>query len=233
MTALIETLISEPDSFELVRDMLAQILLEESAGQASLATASGADPGEYKLRVFTEHGSPWSEFVDDDDRPLADRALHVPLVNVWCDRGRYDRSGSTALTSRWTYSYNLDIFAMGLSREALPGHIDGSKAAALHAQRAARLVRRILSAGHYLYLLSPRGAQQFVWRREFTDVQFFQPQVGTRTLQRVSASRLTMDVDMTQAAPEAVAQILERITATVRRESLTGEILLRAQFPNT
>lgn len=233
MTALIETLIDSPDPFELVRDMIATILVEESENQVVLAAAAGADPEEYRLRVYTEHGSPWEEFLDDDDEPRSERTPNHPIVNVWVDRGRYERNGSTPLSTKWVYTYHLDVYAMGLSRaKASGGHVEGSRESALNAQRAARLARRVLSAGHYVYLLSPRGGSQFVWRREFTEVQFFQPQAGNRTLQRLSAARMMFDVEMTQPAPEAVAQVLERITATVRRESLTGPIYLRAQYPD-
>jgi len=127
----------------------------------------------------------------------------------------------------------VDVFAVGVSRGSeLDGHIAGDREGAFACQRAARLVRRILMAAHYQYLGSQRAPGQVVFGRWLSEAQFYQPQVDGRAIQRVSAARLKLEVDLVELCQQVVPSVLESLLLTVRRETTSGQIYLRAQYPD-
>lgn len=230
MTAKIELLIEGQDTSETVRDAVAAILTVETAQQAALAQIAGKDERLWQLRVFTERALPWSEWLEEPDPDSQEDT--TPIVNVWLDSAQFRKQGSDIGQQRATATFNVDVFAVGVSREEpLDGHIAGDREAAFNCQRAARLVRRILMAAHYQFLGSQRGAGQVVFGRWLSETQFYQPQVEGRAIQRISAARLRLEVDLVELCQQVVPSVLDELLLTVRRETATGQIYLRALYP--
>jgi hypothetical protein len=215
----IEELIDTPDTFEIVRDQIASILLLESASQQGLAVAAGKDPSAWELRVFLERSTPWAEFLEEP-------AGHPPIVNVSYDSGSFDGSQGSVVDRQASQAlYHVDVYGVGVAREEDVGHEPGDRAAALEAHRAMRLVRRILMAGHYTYL----GLRGTVWRRWLRSTQVFQPAIDGRTVQHVVGARMTFEVTFNEFAPQVQGAALEELHVQVHRAE-TGELLLSAQY---
>jgi hypothetical protein len=160
MPAQILSLITDRDNCEVVRDRIAEILLIEVASQKALAAAADPlqDPDDWDLRVFTERTNPWDEFLpcDGDEEH---QSTATPIVNVWFDTSQFDsRSSDTVERQKATVVYNIDCYGYGVSSDGDVDHDAGDARAALEAQRAMRLVRKILMAGSYIYLGLPRGS---------------------------------------------------------------------------
>lgn len=219
MAAKIEELIDKRDNVEIVRDEVGAILLVEVAKQKQLAALAGRDPFEWDLRVFVERSNPWSEFLDAPDRA-------PPIVNVWLDHTSTDGAASNVVSRQKTTAIiNIDCYAYGASSSAKNGHIPGDAAASLEVQRAVRLVRNILMAGHYTYL----GLRKLVWRRMVTGVTMFRPEMDGRYVQQIVAARVALQVEFNELSPQVKGEPLELIAATVRRAA-TGEIYFRADY---
>jgi len=223
MPALITELIDKTDNSELVRDQIAAIIAVEAAAQEALATAAGKDPRLWRLRTFLERSNPWSEFQED----VADQADATPIVNVSFESASADMSASNVVErQKMAGSFNVDCYGYGLSAaEDDGGHVAGDEAAALEAQRAVRLVRNILMAGHYTYL----GMRGVVWKRWPQSVTAFQPAIDGRTVQQIVACRLVLQVEYSEFSPQVQGEELELISATVKRAE-TGEIYITADY---
>lgn len=223
MTAQIHELIEGSDAFELVRDKIAAILLEEQANQQSLATADSQDPRLWALRIFIERSNPWSQFT-----PSPNQIDAFPIVNVSVARGDVDAHASnTVERQKWTVVYNVDCYGYGVSAEAGAGHVAGDSKAALEAQRAYRLVRRILMAAHYTYLGLTRGT---VWRRFPQDFEVFNLPAEDRPVEHVVGLRFRLAVDFSEFSPQVQGEIMEEINVTLKRAS-TGEVYLNTKIP--
>lgn len=231
MPPLITTRITTPDNSEVIRDRIAEILLVESLGQQDLAEA--ADPPEspdpWVLRIFTEASNPFEEWVLQDE-PADAQAFIAPIVNVSLDNAQAEPRGSNKVSrQRCTGTYNVDCYGYGVSKETDEGHDPGDQRAALEAQRAARIVRQILMAGHYTYLGLPRGASQFVWGRGVHSLTVFKPAIDQRPVQRVMAVRLQFQVEFNEFSPQVEGEDLEVTSIAIHRKD-TGEVVLRTQF---
>lgn len=219
MTARITALVDRPDNFEIIRDQIAGILVEEIEGQQSLARAANRDPDEFRFRVFTEHSSPWDEYLDPPGEGPLDR---TPLINVQWDKTTVDESSSnTVERQKNSATYHLDCYGCGRSAPSSDGHTPGDEDASLEAQRAARFVRSILMAGHYTYL----GLKGVVWRRWHAGSQAFYPPQEQRPVRHVKAVRVSLRVDFNEFSPQVEGTPLALITVRITR-GLTGEITL-------
>jgi hypothetical protein len=221
----IETLIDKFDTFELVRDQIAAILVVESAAQmvlAANAVPTPKDPNLWKLRVFTERSNPWSHFIDDSPADTS------PIVNVSFDGATYDMSKSNVVERQHSVGiFHIDCLGYGKSADVVAGgHQPGDELAAFEAQRALRLVRNILMAGTYTYL----GMQKVVGRRWPQSVNIFQPQDDGHHMQNVVAARLALQVEFNEFSPQVQGQIIELISLRVLRAE-TGQLLLRTDYP--
>jgi hypothetical protein len=225
---MIDALITGRDGSEIVRDQIAAILLNESVSQQAFALAAvpPADPDDYVLRVFVERTNPWAEWMES---PEEDASRKFPLINVWVDSITYDMASSNVVErQKASVVYNIDCYGYGLSEDDPigGGHVAGDEQAAFEAQRAARLVRRILMAATYVYL-DLRGT---VWRRWPSTMTFFQPQFDARPVSHVQAARIALQVELNEWSPQVHGEPLEALVATVKR-SPTGEILFVAEYP--
>lgn len=222
----IDTLIDKVDTFEMVRDQIAAILVTEVASQQALAIADSKDPADWTLRVFMERSNPWQEFLDSpaqEDGP--------PIVNVAYDTGAFpERSSNVVDRQHSQATYHLDCYGYGISKDdAAGGHIPGDLKASLETQRAVRLVRNIIMSSTYTYLGLPRGT---VWKRFVPSIRMHQTPIDERTVQKVTAARISLVVDFNEFAPQYTPEILESVAVTVKR-SETGEVYLLADYPST
>lgn len=226
MTAQITTLIEGPDNFELVRDTIAAILLVEQDGQQALARADGKNPEDWRLRVFLERTSPWDEFVGAT--PDGETIDAAPIVNVLFENAESDASSSNTIErQKNTGTFFIDCYGYGVSRETDAGHLTGDEVAALEAQRAARLVRRILMAGKYNYL----GLRGTVWRRWPGKKEALFPPREQNAAQHVKAVRVPLLVDFNELSPQVEGTPLALIAVTVKRAD-NGELtLFEANYP--
>lgn len=216
MPAEILQLIDKRDNVEIVRDQIAAILALELAHQTTLGA-------ELMPRVFVERANPWGEFIDAvRDQP--------PIINVWFDNANYDGAASNIVERQKAEAvFNIDCYGCGVSFDdgnSTGGHTPADIAAALEAQRAARLARNILMAGPYTYL----GLRGVVWKRWPQALTMFQPQIDNRATPRIVAGRLAFAVQFNEFSPQYEGEEIEAISIEVMRAE-TGELYLRADYP--
>jgi hypothetical protein len=228
MPAKIETLIDKTDYVEQVRDQIGAILLVEQQAQQQLALENGKNPKHWKLRVFVERSNAWAEFQDlpDPNSNMPDDDTS-PIVNVWFDRSQVDPKKSDVVQKQqYDGTFKIDCYGYGVATASLSGgHDPGDARAAFEAQRAARLVRNILMAGHYVTL----GMSGVVAQRMVQAIQSFQPQIDDRPAQRIVGCRLSLGVDFKELSPQVQGQPLELISLEVTRME-TGELYLEHQI---
>lgn len=215
-------LIDKQDSFEIVRDKIALILVSEIANQQVLAEAAGKIPDDWKMRVYLERTNPWEIFANGKDRS--------PIINVWFDSSRFDLSASDTVQRQKSESiYNIDCYGYGVSAENLDGgHIPGDKTASLQAQKAIRFVRNILMSAEYAYL----GLQGAVWGRWPQSISMFQPQIDDRAVENIIGSRIAFGAEFNEVSPQVTGDDLEFISVDIKRAE-DGEIVAEADFDYT
>lgn len=216
------------DTFEIVRDQIAAILVVESAGQQQLAedAAPPLNPKDFALQVFSESTNPWHQWIDSPGQGTFEAA---PIVNVWFDSDTVDGRASDPISHQKVRAfYNVDVYGYGVSAGTAEGHDPGDVRAALEAQRGMRLVRRILMHGQYTYLQLPG----LVSHRMHESRQMFQPLIDQRPVQNVQAGRFRLAVDFLETSGERDPVDLEIINATVR-DPETGQVVLTATYDFT
>lgn len=222
---MIASLINKTDSFELIRDRIAEILAAETANQQSLATQAGENPDLWKLRVFLEAANPFEAWLDP-----ANQVDTTPIVNVWYDSGQFPRgAGDVARKQHCEGTFNIDIFGYGIAAgDGAGGYNPGDRTAKFEAQRAIRLIRNILMAGEYAYL-SARGV---VGTRWIDAVNMLQPTMDGRTIQHIAGARIQFGVRFIELAPQYEPVTLESIGVDITRLD-DGELLAQAEFDYT
>lgn len=226
---MIESLIDKQDSFEIIRDQIAGILVSESSSQQALASAAGKDPDEWTIHVYTERSNPWENWLNAMTEP-DDETDTSPIVCVWFDNASFDKGSSNIMERQKAEAViNIDCYGLGLSADdPTGGHFAGDREANFEAQRAYRLVRNILMAANYTYL-DLRG---LVWSRWPQSATAFQPTLDGRTIQHVQAVRLALRVEFNEFAPQISGDTLEFVAIDVKR-SADGLIYLEADYDYT
>lgn len=217
----IQSLVDKQDTFEIIRDKIAEILVTETTSQQVLATAGGKDPELWRLRVFTERSNAWETWLNNSD-DLA------PIVNVWYDRSTFDPAGSNVVKSQKTIGlFNIDCLGYAKSADNPGGgHTPGDQEAVFVAQRALRLARNWLMASENIYL----GLRKTVWQRWTESTEVFQVLgADRRPIQQIVGARLALRVTFTEFSPQYEAEALEYVSITVRRTE-DGEILVVTDF---
>jgi len=217
MPAQILELITKTDNVEIIRDQIAAILTVELANQAVL---SGGQP---MPRVFIERSNPWGQFLTPTP------SITQPVINVWWDSSTFDAPTSNVVERQKSETvYNIDCYGCAVSQDdGAGGHLPADEEAARAAQRAVRLARNILMAGPYTYL----GLRGLVWKRFPQTINLFQPQIDNKAAQRIVAARLALMVHFNEFSPQVATETLETLMIDILRKE-TGELLLRAQYPN-
>ncbi|BAV81053.1 hypothetical protein [Vibrio phage CKB-S1] len=221
----ITVLIQNRDGFEIVRDMVAQILVDESARQMQLATDAGLNAEDWRLNVFRERSAPWDLIVTNPEYSHA--------VNVWFDASNVDEN-SADVTNRQTFIANINIDIATVA-EAVDTDGDGyepaDRAASLYADRILRLCRNILMSSTYTYLNlrqidAPNVAVGKRWVRSMNK---FQPQLDNKASEYVWGARLELSVRYSEYSPQYQAEALRTVDCVVN-EADDGRVLAGSQF---
>ena len=225
MVAKITSLIDKQDSFEIVRDKIALILLEEEKSQQALAVSAGKDPRLFELRVFIERTNPWSEYQDAP----TDQLDAPPIINITYETSNADKSASNPVVrQQMDVTYNIDCYGYGVSSATDTGHVAGDEQAAIVSHRAAKLVRNILMASFYVKLDLPKDIVGLRWVASITS---FTPELDSRPVQNVIGTRIAFQVKMNEFSPQAEGEPLEVVSVTVfRGDGAPGEVFLVAQY---
>lgn len=227
MTNPISVLIDGPDSFEVVRDRVAQILADESANQMALAEAQSLDPANWQLNVYRERSIPW-ELLSGDAK-----SDHV--INVWFDSANVDDAAAD-VTNRQTFigTINIDVVFGSVAIETETGYEPADRAAALGANRIVRLVRNMLMSDSYTYLglRQTQAPTVAVGKRWIRSMNTFQPQLDNKTAQHIVGARLELSVRYSEFSPQYQPANLQTVDCTIQEDS-QGRVLAGAQFNYT
>lgn len=220
-------LIDKTDNVELVRDQIAAILAAEVINQMALALAAAKDPTLWDLGIYTERSNPWEQVLNANDSNINT----VPIVNVHFDNENVNPSKSDSVERQWMEAvYNIDCYGFGLSQVDGAGHKPGDREAVFESQRATRLVRNILMASENTYLGQTfRGV---VGGRMIQSITAFQPEIDGRTVQKVMANRISMEVQFNEFSPQVVPETLEFLAIDFKRLS-DGKIIVEADYDYT
>ena len=220
---MISSLIDKQDRFEQVRDQIAAILKLETDSQQALATAAGKDPDQWKLNVYSERSNPWDQYQDHEP---VDQA---PIVNVWVDNMSFDKSKSDRFSRQHTTAlFNIDCYGYGVSSADGQGHKAGDEQANLEVQRAVKLVRNIIMAADYM-LLEMQGEVSGRW---INSISMYQPEQNNNASGKVSAARLTLEVEFNEFAPQMDEATIEYLSTQVCRQN-DGKIVLAVDYDYT
>ena len=228
MASRLSVLIDRQDSFEVVRDAIAQILADESAGQVALATSQGqADPSLWDLKVYRERSIPWDLLNDSEDTDHA--------VNVWFDSANVDDQASDP-TNRQTFTgnFNIDIVFGSVAMNTDTGYSPADAAAAFGANRILRLCRSILMSDDYTYLRlrQTENTMVAVTRRWVRSMSTYQPQLDNQAGRHIVGMRLELAVRYSEFSPQYEPATINYIS-TVIQEDETGRVLVGADYQFT
>ncbi|ANO58039.1 hypothetical protein [Shewanella phage SFCi1] len=215
----ITTLIDGPDTFEVIRDKIAQILADESANQVALATTAGKpNPQEWALKVYTERATPWDNGKDDE-----------VIVNVWYDTASIDESASNTVQSQTMRgTFNIDVIGFATSKADGAGQKPGDEGAARVAQRGLRLVRNIIMSSFYTYL-DLRGV---VGQRMPQSITSFQPQLNDQAYLNAVGSRFALAVRYEETSPQYQPIPLQELAIEVQIAE-DGRVLAEVEYKFT
>lgn len=213
---MISTLIDKQDTFEIIRDKIAQILADESASQVQKAIDAGKpDPTQWELRVYTERSTPWE---GDETKAL--------IVNVWFDTASpNDPASGVVERQEMRGVFNIDVVAFGVSAPNGAGHTSGDEQATRQAQRGLVLVRNILMSSFYTYL-DLRG---LVGQRWPTRMESYQPQLNTKPGVHTAGARLELSVRYNEFAPQYEPATLDELAVGITRAE-DGQVLANVEF---
>lgn len=212
MAANIATLINKQDTFELVRDEIASILLLEKDNQKLLAIDEDKNPDLWNFDVCIERSSPW-ELIED---PTSGEVIReTPLVNVFFDQETFNGIQSNPVEQqRADGVFTIDCLATKVHEKNADGTISrGDELAARDVQRVVRLVRNILMAGFYTYL-NMRGV---VSQRDIQSVTMFQPNINDRPAQHVIGCRVNVAVNYNEFSPQVEPVELDLVSLQCTR----------------
>jgi len=214
-------LIDKLDTFEIIRDQIAALLVLEVANQKMLATTAGKNPALWDLKVYLERSNPFEQFLKDNPD-------ETPIVNVWFDNENFDKSASNLIERQKANGvFNIDVYAIGVTEDIVAGgHKPGDREAALNAQRAIRLIRNILMSAENTYLQLTR---QTAWDRIPQAITLFQPTIGDQPVQNIMGARLALSVSYNEFSPQVKGEIMELLSVDIHRAE-DGQLIAEADY---
>ncbi len=164
-------------AFEVVRDRIAEILIDELENQVAKFYKE-----ELNAKVHIER------FIPFDDSEL-------PIVNVGLARGDFDNQ--TTIDSDGTYRYNIDCYHSAKSTK----DVQGDTLANIRLQTLVGACRAILESSQYIRLNFP---PPFIMNRQFENIAIAEPPDKKDTISVVMARltftvRVPENVDVTSA----------------------------------
>jgi len=224
MPDVLPDLIDAPAGFEIVRDQIASILVENQAAQVALATAAAKpNPEEWAMRVYVERAKPWEAFLN---RPVSDES---PILNVRYDSGTFDRARGNTV-NRQTHSgiFDIEVLGFGVTKDNGAGGQDpGDEKAAFTVQRGVRFVKDILMAAQNVNLQLP-----IVGNRWIQSINAFLPGQPSDEAQSISGVRVAVAVDFNEFSPQATGTPLEEIALDIKRDS-DGMVVAQVEYDFT
>lgn len=230
MTAKLNTLIDKQDNNEIVRDQIAAILAVEEANQEVLALAAGEDPDLFGFDVYIEKSRPFEVLTDSTDGSEIGE-LKKGVVNVLFDNDTFDNRNSD-LTYRQKVKgiFYIDCYA----HKNTTSEMSGDEATSKESDRIARLVRNIIMSATYFQLAL--GNREFghgnniVYSRRITRREKFLPtDKEGKIFESVIATRLTLEVEYEEFAPQIDTRDLDLIITTCKKDSITGQIYFEVE----
>lgn len=196
--AHIKELIDEQLYSELIRDMIAAILITERDNQKALALADDKDVSLWDFDVVKEQSMPvlMSVMTEESESQEPPR---TSVVNVWLES--LNENGDTT-DNTWQYGYdlsiNVDILSSKRSKRTSTGYEHGDTLTAYELQRTIKLVHKILLAGSYRFL----NMQRVVLNRKLVSITTFQPDINDRPLERILGARLKFIIQTHEYTPQ-------------------------------
>lgn len=223
---MLPALIDKQDTFEIVRDQLASILVLEKQNQQRLAVESNRNPEDWDFRVYTERFNPYEDALN-----VVGNERVLPMVNIWYDVTVFDYSASNLIDCQQAgATYNIDCYGFGVATgDETGGHLPSDQNAAFETHRVLRLVRNILMSADN-YQLQLRGT---VGQRRVSSVRIFQVNgLDQRPIRSVLGARIVLEVSFVESSPQIESETLETLTVNTERVE-DGEIVLTAQYDYT
>ncbi len=224
-TPLITELIDKTDNLTVLRDRLAEVLIVELANQRALAVAASRDPAPWDLRIFTEARRPWEEWH-------AEQPPHVPIVNLSIMSSDIDeRRSASSIDTVHAGKIAIDGYAAGVPFEGPGGstHTPGGLAGALARDRAATLVRNILTAGANSEL--QLNGEKILWGGVIlSGYKTFSADEAHLPAPTVSGFQFIADLVYNETSSEEIGVPLNYIAIDLRRAPLTGELHMEVDF---
>ena len=216
--ALIDALIDKQDSYEIIRDQVAQILANEVVNQKALAVADSQDPAGWDFKVFTEKTNPF-ELIESVKAKLGGDA---EIVNVWLDSVTFGGSGDTVNRQQPDTVIQIDCVSSKNAADNAAGGIttQADVRASLDSERIGRLVRNILMAATYKNL----SLQSIVFSRWISRMQKMQPDRDDQPAENTMAFRVTLSVKHFEFSPQVTPGDLDEILIDIERGE-EGEVL--------
>lgn len=210
---VLENRIVLPMMFELVRDQIAAIIVNELANQITLAIADSAPTEPYEIAVTTEKTDSWNK-------------SQFPLVNVWYDSGNIDTSASSpANQQQGDHFYNLDCYVEKPSEDDAGDIVSGDTLSAKEVQRVASIIWQIIMADQNTRLqFEFRTADvpsALVAHRIFEQLTTFQPSFGDTVVENVQALRLRLKVRHVEIPPVTIGVTLHDGLFVIKQSNRT------------
>lgn len=209
--------INKLDSFEIVRDQIADILFLELENQKEIAGRAQIDPARFDYRVYKERSNPWDLYDAEGE--------NKPIINIWYSNSDFDYASSGSIDKQKTTAiFNIDCIATATSQETAEGQTLGDEMASIEVQRVAKIIRNILMSDTNAYL-QLRG---LVWSRRILSLNVFQPSAENGMMQNVCAARLVLQATFSEFSPQYEPQELEILNVTVH--NCDGQILFNKEI---
>ncbi|MGB0881421.1 MAG: hypothetical protein ACPGSO_00600 [Vicingaceae bacterium] len=192
--ALINKEIQE-QSFELIRDRIAEILSIEITNQYNLFNNE-----DLNLKVWLERNTPFNH-------------SELPSINVSLSEGIFDQNTTTR--SDGTYTYFIDVYHKGKTDENESGYLKSNRSN----QRVLGVVRYILEDPQYKRLGFAPG---FIGGRNVRNFQISEP-TNSQDSTSITMSRIVFEVRSTEVEELLDAEIIKSaITSLTLNETDEG-----------
>lgn len=201
---MIDFLLTAPDTFELVRDRVYELLNDEQANQRALAVDAGLNPFDYALDVYKERANPVSFWREDD-------ANFVPIVNVLFNSANDNGTGDGKKTFRFDGVFQIEIIAGAINDSV--NNISADIIASANLDRAIKLVRNILSYSAYKKL----GFISNIGSKTISSIVKNAPSDANDGTIMIQSATLKLDVSYYETSPQETPDILDLIEVDTKR----------------
>lgn len=204
MSYKIEKLIENRDIYEIVRDKIALILIEERDKQIALATTALKNADDWDFDVYVERTNALD--ISEDDNGII---LQKARVNIVFDGFSLANGNNSASNQQLSAKFNIDVYGhtQATWNETTKSAVHSDTASSFSCHRVSRLVRKILMYSGYQYL----SLEGVVLNRMVTSSQIFLPSPAENMAnQNIVAQRLILEVLYNEKTIENDLSLLEQ-----------------------